>query len=409
MNRNPHPYSNQQWNNQMRGFYNYDQAFAVPQNLIEKTDFVNRGHVIHNNLGQLLLSEYVSEYKLKINSIDRNISNYPSIFKQRIVLDDSCGFLRSFKNVKYISIDSLILPRSFAIDINKIVIPDAALDSSKNLVNQSIVISDIYPANSKYMQNFNVSGNLSGSLTWNATVGTSGYFTGSLETTSVTNFSNTINGSMYITQYDSGSSLYTGTFTGNVSNSPETINGSFNGSIISGDVSGNFVGSLSFNANALDSNTHSSYARTHPYIYVKIEEMSTDKNMGTSTVLSNNTYTYRYDGLVGNDMTLWKPLQSTTAIFQGSRLSNLSKLNITILDETGQELYLTDLEGNRLVGNPLNLLNSNVSSSYTGDYNQFVATFYNTPSVKYTNVVTQVNMSLTVGVVENELNTLTNY
>lgn len=410
MYQNPRPYSNQQWGNQMRGYYNYDQAYATQQNIIDKQDFTNRGNVIHNNLGQNLLSEHVSEYKIKINSADRNVSSYPSIFKQRIMFDDSCGFLRSFKNVKYITIDTVVLPRSFAIDINKIVIPDSAFDSSRNLVNQSVVISDIYQSNSKYIQNFNINGTLSGNLTWNSNLGSSGYFTGTLATTSVTNLTNTITGTMYITTYNSETSTYAGTFSGSVANISETLSGTFTATMTSsGVVTANFIGFLSFAATSGHSTLPSSYARNHPYIYVKIEEMSTDKNMGTSTTISNNTYAYKYDGITGNDMTIWKPLQSTTIIFQGSQLSNLSKLNITILDENGQELYLTDLEGNRLVGNSLNLLNPNISSYYTGDYNSFVKTFNNTQSVKHTNLSTQVNIGLTVGVVENELNTQTNY
>jgi hypothetical protein len=393
----------------MRGYYNFDQAYAPQQNIIERPDFTNKGNVIHNNLGQNLLTDHVSEYKLKINSADRNIASYPSIFKQRIVFDDSCGFLRSFKGVKYIQIDTVVLPRSFAIDISKISIPDSAFDSSRNLVNQSVTISDIYPANSRYNQNFNVTGTLNGSLTWNETIGTSGYFTGTISTTSVTNLTGTITGTMYITSYNSDTSEYTGTFSGAVSNISEALSGTFTATISSGSVTANLTGVLSFTATALPSTRTSSYAWNHPYIYIKVEEMSTDKNMGTSTIISNNTYTYRYDGLVGNDMTLWKPMSAATVIFQGSRLGNLSKFNITILDENGQELCLTDLEGNRLVGNPLNLLNSNISSYYTGDYNSFVQTFYNNQTVKYTNSVTQVNINFTVGVLENELNTQNNY
>lgn len=409
MYQNPQPYSNQQWKNQQNGFYSYDQAFATQQNLIDKQDFGNKGNVIHNNLGQNLLAEHVAEYKLKINSIDRNITNYPSIFKQRISFDESGGYIRNFKNVKYISIDSVILPRSFAIDISKIFIPDSAFDLNKKLVDQSSIISNIYPANSKYNQNFNINGTLNGKITSNLNVGTCGYFTGNIDTLNVSNLNSTISGSMHITQYNSSSFVYSGTFTGSVSGISAVLSGSFEGSIINGDVSANFTGFLSYSANALPATINSLYAWNHPYIYVRVEEMSTDKNMGTSTIASTNTYIYRFDGLLGNDMTLWKPVQSTTIIFPGSRLTNLSKLNITILDENGQELHLTDLEGNKLVGNSLNLLNSNISSSYTGDYNNFIQTFFNTPAVKYTNSVTQVNIGFTVGVVENELNTQTNY
>lgn len=407
----PRAHSNQQWTNQQRGYYNFDQAFANQQNLIDRTDFTNHNNVIHNNLGPNLLAEHISEYKLRLNSADRNVQITPSIYKQQIIFDKSCGGLRNFKNVKYIQIDSVLLPKSSAIDISKIVIPDSAFDSSKNLINQSVVVSDIYPSNTQYNQNFNVSGTLSGNITWNGNYPSSGYFTGTIATTSVTNLTQTLTGTIYVSSYNSSTSKYMGTCTFNVHEISETLNGTIEETTIlsDGSLTANFVGTLSFLASALPSTLTSSYAWNHPYIFVKVEEMSTDKNMGTSTIVSNSTYLYKYDRVVGNDMVLWKPIQSSTTIFQGSRLGNLSKLNISILDEHGQEFYLTDLEGNRLIGNSLNLLNSNVSSYYTGDYNNFVQTFFNTPSVKRTNTVTQVIIGMTVGVVENELNTQTNY
>lgn len=402
--------SQQQMSNQMNGFYNFEQAYQQPQNIIEKQDYTNKGNMIHNNLGQNLLSEHVVEYKLRLNSIDRNTNKCPSIFKQILIFDELNGLFRNLERVKYISIDSLMLPRSFAIDLTKIYIPDSAFDSSKNLVNKSEIISDIYPANSNYTQNFNITGaNIDGNLTWNNVVGTSGYFTGTILST-ITNLTGTITGTMCVTSYNSGLDKYMGTFVGTVNGVPETISGTFkNADIFAGHITGIFDGVLSYSASSLPSNLTSSYAYKHPYVHVKIEEMSTDKNMGTSTATSNNTYTFKYDGILGNDMTIWKPMHSNTKIYPSSYLGNLSRLNITILDETGQELQLTDLEGNRLVNNPLNLLNPNISSHYKGDYLQFVQSFGGTYSVSQTNISTQVNIGLTVGVVQNELNTQTNY
>jgi hypothetical protein len=409
-NRNPTPMSANQWSQQQYGMSNFNQAFAQSTNIIDRPDYTNRGNVIHNNLGANLLQEHISEYKLRLSSADRNISMWPSIFRQVIVFDNSTGCTRSFKNVKYVSIESIILPKSFAIDISKIFIPSTAFDSSKNLINKSICCTDIYPANSSYLQNYDIIGLISGNLTWNESINSSGYFTGTIITTSVTNLTGTFTGTMYISSFDSGTNFYSGTFTGSFSGTSENLQGSFNGNITAGILSGvNFTGVLTCAASALPSSNLASISWTHPVIYLKVEELSSDKNIGSSTILSNNTFTFRYDASLGHDMTLWKPISGSTTIYPSSRLSNLSKLNLTILDENGQELHLTDLQGNKIVNTPLYFLNPNISSSYIGDYNNFIQMFNSTSSVKYTGNITQVSYNFTVGVVENELNTQTNY
>lgn len=408
---NPRGFSDQQQYSQKYGTSNFNTAFSHPSTLIEKTDYTNKGHVVHNNLGQNLLAEHVFEYKIKLNSNDTNSTYSPSIFKQRIDFDSNIGSLRKFKNVKYISIDSIMLPKSLAIDISKIVIPSNAYDVNNKLVNTDILVTDIYPADSQYNQNTNISGVLSGNLSWDSSIiPSTGYFSGTL-TSSITNLTDTFHGSMTITSFNSSSSTYSGTFTGTSSTRPEKVNVSFSDvNISSGVVSGgSYSGTLVYIANSLSSSNLMSTIWNHPHLILEIEELNSDLNMGSSSLLSNKTFLFKYDQMLGNDMTLWKPVHGNIVVYKNSLLSNLSKLNLRLLDENGTELALTDLNGNKIVGNPLNLLNSNISSKYTGDYNEFVKNFLGTSSVKYTTNVTQILYNLTVGVIENELNTQTGY
>ena len=95
--------------------------------LIDKHDFTNKEKVIHNNLGDNLLSEHIIEYKIHINSSDRNTSSHPSPFKIKVPFGTSYpdpSISKKFKNVKYITLDSVIIPRTIAIDTTHINEPN---------------------------------------------------------------------------------------------------------------------------------------------------------------------------------------------------------------------------------------------------------------------------------------------
>ena len=63
------------------GMNNFQQSFKQNEPLIDPTDYKNRGHLLHNNLGETVLAEHVNEYNLYICSADRTICTYPSPFK----------------------------------------------------------------------------------------------------------------------------------------------------------------------------------------------------------------------------------------------------------------------------------------------------------------------------------------
>jgi hypothetical protein len=112
----------QQMMSQNLSMSNMRQSFATPNTLIDKPDFINKGGVMHNNLGDKLLSEHVIEYKIHITSADRDTAYYPSPFNMKIPFGSglrSPFIPRKFENVKYVTLDSLVLPRVLEIDTSQ--------------------------------------------------------------------------------------------------------------------------------------------------------------------------------------------------------------------------------------------------------------------------------------------------
>jgi len=97
-----------------------DDSFMPNKPIIQPTDFRNTGQVLHNNLGANLLNEQIIEYNLHIDSINRDLSLYPSQFEFQVTFDGvrqpSIG--RIVKNVKYFKLAQVILPNSHKIVSN---------------------------------------------------------------------------------------------------------------------------------------------------------------------------------------------------------------------------------------------------------------------------------------------------
>lgn len=282
-------YNNQQFRspaqqNQYIGS-NMNVAFQQNKTLIDQPDFSNKGGVIHNNLGSNLLEQKIVEYKLHINSEDRDLSSHKSPFNFKIQLRSNSNYSigYDFTNIKYISIDSIILPRTTSIDIS---------DISNN---------NIYPTGSHYS---------------------------------------------------------------NTSVSPSNI---------------------------------LSNLKNRKYLLLNIKELDSNTNLGTSTQLGGANFILTDSSHMGLDNICWKPLHSSTIVFSNSSKPQIHELTIKIYDENGNLLTLTDQSGIKIIGN-------NIQGTLN-DYIQFVSNNEANDSVKYTNSVTQVLINMTIGVVENEMNT----
>jgi hypothetical protein len=122
---------------------NFTQAFEQNNPLIEKIDYVNHNKVLHNNIGDNVLDEHVVEYKLHIDSLDRDIRYYPNPFSFIVKFNPEADTIvqteeyisyknknkgthivetkfrgpptphinKQFKNIKYVKLESIILPQ----------------------------------------------------------------------------------------------------------------------------------------------------------------------------------------------------------------------------------------------------------------------------------------------------------
>jgi hypothetical protein len=111
-----------------------DFQTAFPDNthpIIEKLDFTNKNNIIHNNIGPNILDEHVVEYRIMIDSIDRDIKTYPNPFEYVVKFnpasssserDTKGNFVKydgspaphigkQFVNIKYIKLENVILPQ----------------------------------------------------------------------------------------------------------------------------------------------------------------------------------------------------------------------------------------------------------------------------------------------------------
>lgn len=106
---------------------NDNTAFRQPQPLIDRPLYNNPGHLLHNNVAPTVLNERIMEYRINIDSTDRDTTAYPDPFHYKVRFNapssrpDKDGVVfqgapaphisRQFRNVKYVKIDQLTLPQ----------------------------------------------------------------------------------------------------------------------------------------------------------------------------------------------------------------------------------------------------------------------------------------------------------
>ena len=151
----------------------FQASFAPNNTIIERIDYTNKGHLIHNNIGDSVLDEHVVEYRLNIDSIDRDIKYYPDPFSYIVKFNPASGssvrheeyidsknkqkgtkivesrfdgaptphINREFKNIKYVKLENVILPQNSKLQKNKDGIYE--FDKSSNLVTDMYVTLQI--------------------------------------------------------------------------------------------------------------------------------------------------------------------------------------------------------------------------------------------------------------------------
>lgn len=111
-----------------QGISDLKESFNQPSPFIQKPCFQNKNNVLHNNLGETLILENIIPYNINIDSNDRNLDIFPNPFHytvsfggvgQTIQKDrnlictstSSPSIERRFKNVKYVKLSGIILSK----------------------------------------------------------------------------------------------------------------------------------------------------------------------------------------------------------------------------------------------------------------------------------------------------------
>jgi len=102
-----------------QGLFNFESAYAEHKPIIERPNYKNPNRLLHNNIGKFVLAEQIREYRINITSADRNSTTYPNQFNFKTSfggITNAPIIPRVFKNVKYIKLDEVRLPKAFHIE-----------------------------------------------------------------------------------------------------------------------------------------------------------------------------------------------------------------------------------------------------------------------------------------------------
>lgn len=146
----------------------------IPNNpIIERIDYTNRNQLLHNNVGDSVMDEHIVEYRLNIDSIDRDIKFYPDPFSYVVKLNPASGssykheeyvdnknkckgtkfvetrfdgppaphINKEFRNIKYIKLENVILPQHSKLKKNKDKIYE--FDKESNLAFEMYITLEI--------------------------------------------------------------------------------------------------------------------------------------------------------------------------------------------------------------------------------------------------------------------------
>lgn len=149
-----------------------------------------------------------------------------------------------------------------------------------------------------------------------------------------------------------------------------------------------------------DSNHYKYNLGVRPFLVLKIKELDDNHLKGTCPLFQRDSFMIVPDQRVG-DMYIFKPKRSTI-IYPSSQLKNLGLFSLHLLDFNGKELSIVDYTGKKIIGQP-------ITNNLNCDFNQYIEKYGENESVKYTDEVTQVIYDFTFGIIENEINTMTNY
>jgi hypothetical protein len=100
---------------------NFNKVFTPNAPLIEPLNFTNQNNMLHNNLAESVYVENVVEYRINIDSFDRNVKKYPNPFHFVVrfnngdpIEDTKINF--PLDNVQYVRLETIILPNAIGVE-----------------------------------------------------------------------------------------------------------------------------------------------------------------------------------------------------------------------------------------------------------------------------------------------------
>lgn len=158
--------------NNKNSFGNYPSTFNSKKEILFNGDepkagffnhnFMNRNNLLHNNLENILLNEEIKEYSIIIDSKDRNYQIYTNPFSYKVRFDPlptkkektqifeepNPTIYESFKNVRYIKLEDVVLPFYTTLKKTNRIVDDEEIetfriDESKSLTDNLYVVVSI--------------------------------------------------------------------------------------------------------------------------------------------------------------------------------------------------------------------------------------------------------------------------
>lgn len=127
---------------------NYNKGYEENVPILNRQDYKNQFNVLHNNISDMILNEHVVEYKVKIDAFDRDATNYPNPFDFAVHFGTQMEqtkrpvINRSFKNVKYVKIDTIIIPKYYVI-VHDVGMGTYSIDGSMTVNDDRFVYLEI--------------------------------------------------------------------------------------------------------------------------------------------------------------------------------------------------------------------------------------------------------------------------
>ena len=156
-------------NGNQTGYYpSVNTVFTPNDPLIDTNNYTNQNNTLHNNLKPIIKQENIKEYIINIDSLDRNIKYYPDPFNFKLSTYNNISYNNKnneknvdtpfinkiFKNVKYIKVNNLIMPKFYnIIDKGNPNSPEYDSKYNPNSSDYDSTLIDRYEYNTNYYNN----------------------------------------------------------------------------------------------------------------------------------------------------------------------------------------------------------------------------------------------------------------